>query len=72
MSEPAMSEPEPTTGQVGQATVWLVLDEPGGDRIALPDGPDRPVTIGRDPACEAQVPFDLESYCTKNMLSGDG
>jgi pSer/pThr/pTyr-binding forkhead associated (FHA) protein len=46
-----MSEPP-------EAVAWLVLDEPGGARIALPDGTGGSVTIGRDPACEAQVPFD--------------
>jgi thermitase len=50
--EPATSQPAP----VGRA--WLVLDEPGGTRIALPQADGETVTIGRDPVCEAQVPFD--------------
>ncbi len=48
-----MSEPTPAP-----ARAWLVLDEPGGPRVRLPEVGEPAITIGRDPACEAQVPFD--------------
>jgi pSer/pThr/pTyr-binding forkhead associated (FHA) protein len=51
MSDQIETPPETATG-------WLVLDEPGGPRVELPDSPGTTLTIGRDPACEAQVPFD--------------
>jgi pSer/pThr/pTyr-binding forkhead associated (FHA) protein len=37
---------------------WLVLDEPGGPRVALPQRGEPAITIGRDSSCAAQVPFD--------------
>jgi pSer/pThr/pTyr-binding forkhead associated (FHA) protein len=55
----AVAQAVPTSGRfAGAISGWLVLDEPGGSRVGLPAQGEPAITVGRDPACAAQTPFD--------------
>jgi pSer/pThr/pTyr-binding forkhead associated (FHA) protein len=44
--------------ETGPVRGWLVLEEPGGPRVELPQRAAPAITVGRDPSCTVRVPFD--------------
>jgi pSer/pThr/pTyr-binding forkhead associated (FHA) protein len=49
---------------------WLILDEPGGARVELPGRGEPDLTIGRDPVCTVQVPFDDDHVSRRHARLG--